>query len=111
MDGDSGAAVEVKRRRHLDEDAWREMIARFPGTGMTLEAFCGAEGVCMTSFRRWRARLLGGPAVVATPALAGRAAQPAGFIDLGELGGGGTRPGLELRLDLGGGISLHLVRS
>jgi hypothetical protein len=32
----------------------------------------------------------------------------AGFIDLGALRGGSAR--LELRLDLGGGVLLHLVR-
>jgi len=32
----------------------------------------------------------------------------AGFIDLGALRGGNSR--LELRLDLGGGVLLHLVR-
>jgi hypothetical protein len=31
-----------------------------------------------------------------------------GFIDLGALPGGGTR--LELKLDLGAGVLLHLVR-
>jgi hypothetical protein len=51
-------------------------------------------------------------------------ALPAGFIDLSAVGGGGTRPvvrepelGLgyaqrfEIKLDLGGGVVVHVVRS
>ncbi len=49
-------------------------------------------------------RSCGSPAVDArTPA------RPEAFVDLGVLGsGGGAR--LELKLDLGGGLVLHLVR-
>ena len=44
------------------------------------------------------------------PAKTGRAEKSSGeFIDLGALGSGRSR--FEVRLDLGGGMLLHLVRS
>lgn len=111
MEGKTDEAVQVKRRRHLDESAWREVIGRFPVSRLTLEEFCRREGVCTTSFRRWRAKLAGAanPLPAARPAV--RAAQDLAFIDLGDLGADSARQALELRLDLGGGVSLHLVRA
>jgi transposase-like protein len=84
------------------------MIARFEESGLTAIAFCEREGISSKSFYRWRLRLRGSAsqgervkeASVTTPA--------AGFIDLGAVRGGSSR--LELRLDLGAGMLLHLVR-
>lgn len=112
MESNGAVVVEVKRRRHLDEAAWREVIGRFPASGLTLESFCRQERVCVSSYRRWRDRLSGHEKAPSTKAgSAPMQQQPGGFIDLGEVGaGGGARAPMELRLDLGGGMSLQLVR-
>jgi putative transposase len=102
----------IKRRRRLSAQAWREVLRRFDGAGTSVAEFCKREGVCESSFHRWRSRL------VATPgggALVERAPQstPATFVDLGALGAAGPAlaPRIDLKLDLGGGLTLHLVRS
>lgn len=108
--------MEGIKRRHLDGDAWRELLQRFAAGGESISAFCRRESLSTNSFRRWRARLQG----TATRATAARpltrsddAAQAAQFVDLGSLGAKhAVESGrLELKLDLGGGLSLHLVRS
>ena len=107
-----------QRRRRLDPRSWREVMLRFGEAGTTVGAFCAREGLSTSSFYRWRERL--GPvgdAADAAPRRGGRselAVPPtaAGFIDLGHLAAP-TRAagaGLELRLDLGGGVVLQIVR-
>ncbi len=110
MDG----ADQGRTRRHLSVQAWHELLQRFDGAGMTVESFCRAEGVCRSSFNRWRARLRtadGNAVPVAKQAPARQEAPPA-FVDLGLLGGAGAAklPALDLRIELGGGVVLHLVR-
>jgi hypothetical protein len=94
-------------------------MRRFDASGATVCEFCAREGLCESSFYRWRARM-GSP----TPSGRGALARPAGgrtlpeqpaaasFIDLGSLAS--ARPDasncLELRLDLGGGVVLQIVR-
>ena len=107
-----------QRRRRLDTRSWREVMRRFGESGTTVSAFCAREGLSTSSFYRWRERLGSvGDAGGAAPRRAGRselAVPPsaAGFIDLGRLGeptrDAGT--GVELRLDLGGGVVLQIVR-
>ena len=107
------AGRQVVRRRRLDEPAWREVLQRFDGARMTVEDFCRAEGLCRSSFTRWRRRLRS-PAEAAAPVVAKSSKQktPTAFVDLGLLGDGGTAqlPALDLRIELGGGVVLHLVR-
>ena len=110
--GDSTSNRGSKRRR-LNERAWRESFKRFDSSGLTVEAFCQREGLSRSSFNRWRLRL---------PILPGDAptlrSQPddakitPSFVDLGLLGAAvpAATAGLELRLELGGGLSLTLVR-
>jgi putative transposase len=107
-----------QRRRRLDTRSWREVMLRFSEAGTTVSAFCAREGLSTSSFYRWRERLDSvGDAGGAAPRRGGRselAVQPtaAGFIDLGHLAGPNrdTGAGLELRLDLGGGVVLQIVR-
>lgn len=96
------------RRGRQGADGWREVLARFAQSGLTARAFCDREGISTASFYRWRSILKGSqqksrsqkPSIVADPAV--------GFVDLGELSTSGSR--FEVRLDLGGGVLLHLVR-
>lgn len=107
-----------QRRRQLDTRSWREVMLRFGEAGTTVSAFCAGEGLSTSSFYRWRERLgSGGDAGVEAPRHSGRselAVQPtaAGFIDLGQLAGPprDAGAGLELRLDLGGGVMLQILR-
>jgi hypothetical protein len=93
-------------------------MLRFGEAGTTVNAFCAREGLSASSFYRWRERLGSvGDAGGAAPRRGGRSERAvppraAGFIDLGHLATP-TREasaGLELRLDLGGGVVLQIVR-
>ena len=90
------------RRRGRQE--WETVIARFAESGLGVEAFCTREGLSESTFRRWRS-LLGEPSTqCAAPAM-----ERIGFVDAGTLKLCGTGR-LELRLDLGDGVILHLSR-
>lgn len=107
-----------RKRRRLDEQSWRAMLERFDGAAMTVAEFCVREGLTRSSFTRWRARLRPGPQRVrasgsaAAKAAAGAPKPP--FVELGVLGAAtaaaAEHAGLDLRIELGGGLSLHLVR-
>ena len=110
-----------QRRRSLDAHSWRELLKRFEGADTTVGEFCAREGVCVSSFYRWRSQL-GAPAARAgavAPVRPMRAANAmavepthTSFIDLGSLGSSpqSSVGALELRLDLGGGVVLQIVR-
>lgn len=100
--------MEQTRRRRLSADAWRAVLARFAQSGMTVAAFCERESVGIASFYHWRSKLEG----VIEDAKSTGPQEPlpktVGFVDLGTLNANTSR--LELRLDLGGGVVVHLVR-
>ena len=103
------------KRRHLDTQAWREVLRRFEASGTSVVAFCKQEGVSTNSFRRWRSRLAMAPTSQAVPQReAPQEREETSFIELGSLRGAGVpsvpASRLDLKLDLGGGLSLHLVR-
>jgi hypothetical protein len=113
MEGSSGiSGSRPGKRRRLGERAWRELFERFDDAGLTVPAFCQREGLSRSSFNRWRSRLpMRAGAAAALDASEARQSAPS-VVDLGRLGGPDTASsaGLELRLDLGGGLSLTLVR-
>jgi len=91
--------------------AWRSRLARYAAGTQSVAAFCLGEAVSTWSFYKWRTRLRG---------LDARAV-PAPFIDLGAVagpvtgtpgtGGAAAAPGsIAVRLDLGGGLVLTIVR-
>lgn len=90
---------------------WRERLARFAASGQQVAGFCSSEAVSEASFYRWRKHLNG---VAATPLHATR------FIDAGALAPVAVptaavedvpaAPNLEVHLDLGHGLVLHIVR-
>ena len=101
--------------------AWRSRLARYAAGTQNVAAFCRGEAVSTWSFYKWRTRLRGLDArgVWARPAVS----EPAPFIDLGAVAGrvagtpatAGTAtaaaPGsIAVRLDLGGGVVLTIVR-
>ena len=87
----------------------RAIMARFAESGLSVDAFCQRESISASSFYRWRALPSNSsPREVATRGRSGVVPSTAGFVELGTLQG--ARQPLELRLDLGGGVLLHLVR-
>ncbi len=99
------------KRRRLGADVWRELLAKFADSGLSVGAFCAQEGVSTSSFQWWRCRFNGSSRV--QPSTNRSAVVPTSeFVDLGALSAPPTAPAerFELRLDLGGGLVLHLVR-
>ncbi|MEO8599917.1 MAG: transposase [bacterium] len=107
-------------RTAQNESIWRERIVRQAASGRSVVAFCRDENVAESTLYYWRKRL--GAAVAARPAQKSTAvAIP--FLDLGpikavkpaESAGIERLPyesaaGIELRLELGGGVVLHIAR-
>lgn len=95
-------------QRRLGAEVWRGRVAKFADSGLTARAFCAREGISIWSFNRWRSRLA---AVDLAPPSAKRNGATPAFVDLGTLNAPRSQPErFELRLDLGAGVTLHLVR-
>lgn len=101
-------------RQRRSESAWRELVERQEQSGLTVAQFCQREGIKSASLYGWRSRLREGPKDSAVPQVAlkkskRRETPSSGFIDLGALGASRSR--FEIRLELGQGVLLHLVRN
>jgi hypothetical protein len=101
----------VRQRRN--ESAWGEIVRRQEQSGLTVTEFCEREGLKAASLYGWRVRLRqqaagkrNSPEVSKSPPAEKTSAE---FIDLGAIGA--SRGRFEVRLDLGGGVLLQLVRS
>ncbi len=100
--------MQAIRRRRQGAEAWRARLARHADSGLTVATFCEREAIRAASFYRWRARL---GAQVGT--VRAQPERPAGaaFVDIGTLHPTDPLPAaFELRLDLGGGVTLQLRR-
>ncbi len=92
------------------EEEWRHRLARFATSGQQIKSFCQAESVSEAVFYRWRKQL--SATSIAAPA--------AGFIDVGMMPSvpaltvptqcDSAAAALEVRLDLGHGLVLQIVR-
>jgi hypothetical protein len=104
MSGDGNG----KKLRRCGEGQWRGLHARFDASQGSIAAFCRREAISTARFYRWRARL-------GATEECGRKVRKYGapvFVDAGTLGGAGAVGSrLDLKLDLGEGPVLHLVRS
>ena len=97
-------------KQSCKEVEWRQRLARFATSGQQIKSFCQAESVSEAVFYRWRKRL----------AAVGGVAPTAGFIDVGVMPPAPSVPSmtqgesasatLEVRLDLGHGLVLQIVR-
>jgi transposase-like protein len=106
--------MEKFSRQRRSESAWRELVDRQEQSGLTVAQFCQREGIKSASLYGWRSRFRGGRQDMAVPEVAPRNAKTretpsSGFIDLGALGSSRSR--FEIRLELGHGVLLHLVRN
>ena len=90
-------------------ETWRELVARQDRSGLSVQAFCRQERLNAGTFYGWRSRLRK-RVLVAEDRVVVREhnREPAGFIDLGALNAVSSR--CEIRLDLGGGVVLQVVR-
>lgn len=88
----------------MSAQQWRELIERFDASGAASVAeFCLREGVSKSAFHRQRAQFRA-PASQPLPPLKPR------FVDLGVIQTPSRAAGLEIRLDLGDGVTLNLIR-
>lgn len=95
------------RRARRSESQWRALLARHQTSGLGIQAFCRSEQISEASFYRWRTILKGHRQEGAS---AEQDTVPA-FVDLGALESVvAVKPTLDLRLELGDGLTLHLVR-
>lgn len=114
--------------RSQRESAWRDRLARYTRSEQTVGAFCRGEAVSVATFYAWRTRLRTGEVTVTQ---AQRTA-PAPFIDLGSVRSRAantsvsshanasgyaphvapphTRSAIDIRLELGDGVVLHIAR-
>lgn len=101
--------MEKIRQERRSASAWDEIVTRQRQSGLSVQAFCEQEGVTAASFYVWRSRLHREARPRRSDSLGDRARKAATeFIDLGSLDSSRSR--FEVRLDLGGGVLLHLVR-
>ena len=94
----------TSKRQRRSHEQWQAALARFGTAGLSVAAFCARESISEASFYRWRGLLASSDA-------GHPVAQSAGaFVDLGPVASRHREARLEVRLDLGGGVVLHLVR-
>jgi hypothetical protein len=106
-------AMDQMVRQRRNESAWREIVVRQEQSGLRVQEFCEREGLKAASLYGWRVRLRrqapgkNASVQISKSTRAEKASEE--FIDLGAIGV--SRGRFEVRLDLGGGVLLQLVRS
>ncbi len=100
-------AKSKRRRQARSASEWQALLAQFKTSGLSSAAFCRHHDIGDRPFHRWRTHLSHQEETPSDPA----SAAPA-FVDLGPLTAESPRePRIELRLDLGAGLTLTLVRA
>ena len=119
MSKPGSAAIRAQR-----ETAWRNRLARFAASKLTVEAFCRRETVPVGTFYGWQARLRARDGDVGVVPQTALALSPTPFLDLGPVNSPASsaastgldhaphhmRTHLDIRLDLGGGVVLHIAK-
>ena len=86
------------RRVNRTEEQWRLLLSRFAVSGLSAREFCRVEKVSESSFHRRRGTF-------------GNALAQGSFVDVGALSSADVAARhVELRIDLGDGLVLTLVR-
>ena len=95
-------AAVTPTRKHRSPAQWAALLSRFERSGLSVSAFCAQESISVANFYRQRGLHRGAvpdEAVGSAPC----------FVDLGALRtGSGAR--FEIKLELGDGVVLSLVR-
>lgn len=94
-----------RTRRYRGAGARSAMVRRFEDSGISVAQFCRGEGLSASSLHRWRAERDASVSTALSPVVPPPASS---FVDLGTVGA--SRDCVELRVDLGGGLVLHLAR-
>lgn len=115
--------------RALRAKEFREQQVRYEASGKSVTAFCRSEGVAESTFYQRRARLNGGKRAAPRSGPTATRKERTGFIDAGPMviavpGEAGLRAGcamreapaepgggVEVRLELGGGLVLFVRRT
>jgi len=106
------------------ETVWRNRLARYAASKLTVEAFCRREAVPVGTFYGWQARLRARDADAALVPQTALALSPSPFLDLGSVNSLAAnaatperdhaphhaRTSIDVRCELGGGVVLHIVR-
>ena len=94
----------TRKRQRRSRDQWQALLSRFGTAGLRVASSCVRESISEASFYRWRGLLPSSGAGHPDAQSAGA------FVDLGPMTSGQREARLEVRLDLGGGVVLHVVR-
>jgi hypothetical protein len=99
--------TQTRKLTRRNRNEWQSLLSGFEQSALSVEAYCRRESISAASFYRWRSLLSGavdgGEGVV-------RDSAPA-FVDLGALNSASSPGrGLDLKIDLGDGVLVHLVR-
>ncbi len=101
--------VQTRKLTRRNRNEWQSLLSGFEQSALSIEAYCQRESISAASFYRWRG-ILGGEPRVRSNVTQARDTTPA-FVDIGALTAPPVhRPRLDLKLDLGEGLVLHLVR-
>jgi hypothetical protein len=100
---------EVKRSARWSVVRFMEVAAAQRQSGLSVQAYCRREGIALSRFYRWRGIAEGGRGQLSSSTRVPERASAESFIDLGLVSAaGGAR--LELKFDLGGGMTLTVTR-
>lgn len=114
----TGAPVSATRKQRISRsrEQWRDLVMEQRRSGLGLGAFCQRVGASTAAFGKWRKHFAEAPepaertrAVLRKRDAARADEKPATFVEIASP----MRPlktGVKLRLDLGGGIVLEVVR-
>ena len=91
------------KRVRWNAENWKTLLANQLASGLSVAAFCARERLSTASFYQWRSRL--DSKALRAPLVASAAG--GAFVDLGALDASSR---FELRVELGGGLVLQLVR-
>lgn len=114
------AVVERQRKARVNRspEQWHTLVREQRRSGLTVRRFCEQAGASAAAFARWRRHFAGmaepttgvfWEAQRVTPSGDRAVAAPVGFVEVAQP----ARPldaGVKVRLELGGGIVLELVR-
>jgi len=100
--------TQTRKLTRRGRNEWRSLLSGFEQSALSVEAYCRRESISAASFYRWRGILCGRPQGRGEVTV--RDTAPA-FVDIGALHAGPVhRARLDVKLDLGEGLVLHLVR-